>query len=245
MSSETTSIGIKELLGADAAFSPLDSGLSLVLMQVPTGVNITTYEPSAENASFYNVDDGMVMWNASYFGDEDDYKIYFSSDEFPPPISLSRTFDPESVSVGGATTVTVTVTNEGDLPIQNLTLSDLGITQIYSTVSVSGDQVLEHLELEGGESVSISYTVTFPNEGSYTFPKATLLYEYDGVTYEKRSSTGSVVVSADPVSVLSQAIADGWPYTGGVIGLVAIVGIWQIVGLVRGAKSGGGQYYEV
>ncbi len=245
VTSETVSIGIKELLYADTAFSPLESGLSMVIMQVPVGVNITSYQPAAEEASFYNEADAMVMWNATHFGDELDYKIFFSSNEFPPPIAITRTFNPASVSVGGTTEVTVTVTNEGDLAIQNLTLSDLGISQTYSKVSVSGDQVLQYLELEGGEFVSITYSVTFPNEGSYTFPKASLLYEYDGVVYEKRSSTGSVVVEADPVSVLSQAVSDGWPYTGGIIGLVAIVGIWQIFGLVRGSKSGGGQYYEV
>ncbi len=245
VTSETVSVGIKELLNADTPFSPLESGLSMVVMQVPVGVNITSYQPAAEEASFYNEADAMVMWNGTYFGDQLDYKIFFSSNEFPPPITITRTFNPTSVSVGGTTEVTVTVTNEGELAIQNLTLSDLGIGQIYSKVSVSGDQVLQYLELEGGESVSITYSVTFPNEGSYTFPKASLLYEYDGVIYEKRSSTGSVVVEADPVSVLSQAVADGWPYTGGIIGLVAIVGIWQIFGLVRGSKSGGGQYYEV
>jgi uncharacterized repeat protein (TIGR01451 family) len=243
--SETTSIGIKELLGADAAFSPLETGLSMVILQVPSGINITSYSPSAENASYYNQDDAMVMWNATYFGEQSDYEIFFESDEFPPPISIERSFNPTSVSVGGTVDVTVTVANEGTLPIQNLSLSDLGIGALYSTVTVSGDQELQALELDGGDSVSITYSVTFPNEGSYTFPKATLLYEYDGVTYEKKGKTNSVVVSADPVSVLSRAISDGWPYTGGVIGLVAIVGIWQIVGLVRGSKSGGGQYYEV
>jgi hypothetical protein len=221
VSATSTSLSIGSLIGASGTIGPLDAGLSIVLAHMPEFVNITSYEPydGPTNHSFYIEDADMLFWNSTAFGDVADYVINFEESPFPPLITIERTFSPASsgITVGGSTTVTVTVTNEGDEAISNVTLTDNGVGGIYDTITVSGTQSQSYSTIAAGASESISYTVTFANEGSYTFPKAIVEYDYDGRTFTKQSAVDGFVVEPDMVGIITQLFNDGMPYSLGIL----------------------------
>ncbi|MHA1905276.1 MAG: CARDB domain-containing protein [Candidatus Thorarchaeota archaeon] len=237
ISATSTSLSIGSLIGATGTIGPLDAGLSIVLAHMPEFVNITSYEPydGPTNHSFFIDDMNMLFWNSTAFGDVADYVINFEESPFPPLITIDRTFVPDSheLTVGGTTTVTVTVTNEGDEAISNVTLTDNGVGGIYDSITVSGTQSQSFSSIAAGASETISYTVTFSNEGSYTFPKATAEYVYDGRTFTKESKVKGFVVEPDMVGIITQLFNDGMPYSLGVVGIVALAGLISIRGILK------------
>ncbi|MHA1735431.1 MAG: CARDB domain-containing protein [Candidatus Thorarchaeota archaeon] len=242
VSSTTESLSVASLVGA-TSFSPSTEGVSVVLVNLPDFVNITSVTPFEENHTM--IDNGLVLWNATWYGTQDDYVISFQSDEFPPLVTISRTFSSESTSPGGSVQVTVTVTNEGETAIDNVQIVDDGIGDIYTTIAVSGTTSTTVPSLGPGESATITYTVTFQNEGSYTFPKASVTYEYQGRTYTKTTTADGYTVVQDVGGLVGEIISDGWPYTGGILGLIALLGVVQVVNLAKGMKGGGGGSYQV
>jgi len=228
-----------DLFGSTGTVDPLDDGISLVVANLPHNVNVTDYSPKSEalNLTFYENSTNMVFWNATGLGPQSDYTVYLNASALPPMITLERTFNPTTCAVGESTTVTVTVTNDGTDPIYNVTLQDLGLPAIYTEITPSGTTSDTWAMLGPSESQSIQYTVTFTNEGRYTFPGAVLTYDFQGYTFSKDTQNDGFTVTGDIVGLLSQAMMDGWPFTGGVIGLVALVGVYSIWGLVRGRGS--------
>jgi hypothetical protein len=185
----------------------------------------------------------MVFWNATGLGPQSDYTVYLNASALPPPITLERSFDPTTCAIGESTTVTVTVTNGGTDPIYNVTLQDVGFPAIYTEITPTGTTSNGWTVLGPGDSQSIVYTVTFTNEGRYTFPGAVLTYDFRGYTFSKDMQNDGFTVTGDLMGLLSQAVMDGWPFTGGVIGLVALVGVYSVWGLVR--SRGGGDFYQM
>ncbi|MHA1770472.1 MAG: hypothetical protein ACTSYL_12175 [Candidatus Thorarchaeota archaeon] len=233
VSSSTTEIGVASLIGASGDLVPMSGMTSMVLMHLPDTSNITYVTPYEDNYTMIDENSSMVIWNATHYGTQSDYVIHFDSDDFPPLVTIEREFSPTTTTPGGSTTVTVTVTNEGDSPINNVTISDVGFLSYYTTLSVSGETTKTFLTLGAGESQTMTYTVTFQNEGTYKFDGAQLTYTYNGVQYSKSTSVDGFTVTQGAGEVFSQMIGDGWPYTGGIIALIALVGVWQIVGIFR------------
>ncbi|MHA2380261.1 MAG: hypothetical protein ACXADS_13390 [Candidatus Thorarchaeota archaeon] len=234
-----------DLFGSTGTVDPLDDGISLVVASLPHNVNVTDYSPKNEalNLTFYENNTNMVFWNATGLGPQSDYIVYLNASDLPPLITLERTFAPETCAVGESTTVTVTVTNDGTEPVYNVTLQDLGFRAIYTNITPSVTPSGSWASLGPAESQQIQYTVTFTNEGSYTFPGAILTYDFHGYTFSKDTQNEGFPVSGDIMGLLSQAMMDGWPFTGGVIGLVALVGVYSVWGLVRG--RGGSDFYQM
>ncbi|MFW9944415.1 MAG: BatD family protein, partial [Candidatus Sifarchaeia archaeon] len=234
-----------ELLGGTGTVDPLDDGLSLVMAHMPYNVNVTDYSPKNEalNLTFWDNNTNMVFWNATGLGPQSDYIVYLNASALPPMITMERTFNPRTCAVGESTTVTVTVTNDGNDPIYNVTLQDLGFGAIYTDMAPTTTPSDTWAMLGPSESQSIQYTVTFTNEGRYTFPGAVLTYDFRGYTFSKDMQNEGFTVAGDLVGLLSQAMMDGWPFTGGVIGLVALVGVYSVWGLVR--SRGGSDFYQM
>ena len=236
-----TDLSIGSLVGATGSFSPMDDGLSIVMAVMPEGSNITGVSPDVEGLTMYESGSNLVMWNATGLGEVSDYIIEFESDDFPPEIVIERTFSPGSTVPGGSVEVTVTVTNNGIIPIENIVIVDNGVGAIYSTVDVVGTTSDTVLTLAGGASASITYTVTFVNEGKYTFPNAELTYEFNAREYHKNTVTDGYDVVADPVQLLSQMILDGMPYSGAILGIVALGALFNLNKMRKGGSSGGYQ----
>ncbi|MBD3404595.1 MAG: DUF11 domain-containing protein [Candidatus Lokiarchaeota archaeon] len=241
VSSTSTSLSIGDLLGMDS-FTPISDGWSIVLGILPSSVNVTSYTPYDEQLTMYDNTTGMVFWNASALGVQSDYILNFDEDEFPPDISLVRTFEPAIIGTGGSTQVTLTITNNGDTAISNVMVNDTGFAGLYTTPVIDGSTSDTWSTIAAGDSVTLTYTVTCPNEGSYTFPKAALSYEYETNTFVKEDGRKTLLVQADAGSIILQGIMDGMPYTAGIIGLVALVGVIQIARLAKGSGGGGGLY---
>ncbi|MFW9907627.1 MAG: CARDB domain-containing protein [Candidatus Thorarchaeota archaeon] len=239
LSASDTSLHVEDLLGVTGTLEPLPTGNSLVVAKLPYTLNITSFSPNVEGQSFYENESNMVIWNSTALGVQSDYIINFDEGEFPPQISIDREFSPDSTTPGGSTTVTVTVTNEGTDPIANLSVVDDQLAAVYSTVAVTGTTSQNFASLAAGATATITYTVTFANEGGYGFAPVEISYEFDGDTYSKRSTRQGYTVEPDIGGLLWGGIMDGMPYTGVALGVVALVGIYAIWGLT---KSRAGRY---
>jgi hypothetical protein len=235
LSTDSTSLNVETLLGVTGTLTPLPSGNSLVVTMLPEDVNVTSITPDVPNQSFYDNDSNIVFWNSTALGPQSDYIINFEAD-FPPLVTIDRSFSPLSgeIGPGGSTTVTVTVTNEGDETISNLMIVDDDLAAIYDTVTVTGTTSQNVTTLAGGASTTIVYTATFTNEGGYTFTPAELTYEYDGESFFKDSIRHGFIVGSDVGGLMMDAITDGMPYTGVALGVVGLVGIYAIMGLRSG-----------
>jgi hypothetical protein len=233
VSSSSTSLGVADLLGA-SSMPAFTSGLSVVIMDMPENANITSFTPIAGNYSFYDNTTEMVFWNATYFGAEPDYVVYFNSDDFPPLIVLERAFAPNPTVVGGSTEVTVTISNQGDAPIYNVTLNDVGVSNYYSNITVTGTTSRTIASIAPDTNETMTYTVAFVNEGSYTFPGAVMTYEYNGKDFVKSTHVDGLVVDSSIGGLLYQGLMDGMPYTGAALLVVGLVGLYSIRGIVKG-----------
>ncbi|MFQ5833493.1 MAG: hypothetical protein ACE5H4_12370 [Candidatus Thorarchaeota archaeon] len=246
LSSSDTQLDVfSDLLGSIGTVNPLTDGLSVVVVNMPYNVNVTSYTPENEalNQTYYDNASNIVFWNATALGPQTDYTLYFNASLLPPMITLERTFLPTSATVGDSVDVTVTVTNGGTEPITGLNLTDDDFMAVYPDVMATGYSPGSWSTLAPSASQSITYTVTFVNEGRYTFPSADLTYVFNGNVFSKSTRSDGFDVEADVVGLLSQMIADGWPYTGAVLGIVGLVGIYSIAGLVRG--RGGSEFYQM
>jgi hypothetical protein len=233
VSSSSTSLGVADLLGA-SSMPAFTSGLSVVIIDRPENANITSFTPIAGNYSFYDNTTERVFWNATYFGAEPDYVVYFNSDDFPPLIVLERAFAPNPTVVGGSTEVTVTISNQGDAPIYNVTLNDVGVSNYYSNITVTGTTSRTIASIAPDTNETMTYTVAFVNEGSYTFPGAVMTYEYNGKDFVKSTHVDGLVVDSSIGGLLYQGLMDGMPYTGAALLVVGLVGLYSIRGIVKG-----------
>ncbi len=245
----TTSDELKifeDLLGKPAldTISGISTGQSLVICSLPEGVNATGYSPEDEalNKTYYDQESGFVFWNASYYTDQQDYTINFEEGSFPPLITITRSFAPDTLTPGGTLDITVVVHNEGLEPIYNVSMEDLGINSLYSNLTITGTQSRNAITLEAGGSMEMTYQITFTNEGGYLFPKASLSYDYSNKTYSKTTHIDGYFVTADPLGLLMQMINDGMPFTGIAIG---VVGLGAIVNIGLMARRRGGSPYQV
>jgi hypothetical protein len=237
-----------DLLGksASSTVNALSGGQSLVGVHIPENMNLTSYSPENEagNVTFYDSGSGMVFWYATAFTNQPDYSLMFEEGNFPPLVTIERTFAPAENSPGGSTVVTVTVANHGPEDIYNVNVTDEGFADRYPLTTVTGDTYAESPSLLGGHNLTFSYTVTFPNEGRYTFDNAIVTYDFDGNTFAKQSHVQGYDVKADPIGLLSQMISDGWPYSGIMIGVVGLGAVVNIVLMMRGG-GGGSKVYQV
>ncbi|MGQ4911315.1 MAG: hypothetical protein ACP6KW_04020 [Candidatus Thorarchaeota archaeon] len=237
----------EDLLGKSPSgtVSPLDTGQSLVVMGIPSNLNLTSYSPEDEalNLTHYDNSSGMVFWNATAYASVSDYVVHFNEGDFPPLVTIERTFTPDTTTPGGSVLVTVTVTNHGTEPVYNVTIHDDGFAAQYLSTTVTGDTNTTTAILPGGSNATVTYTVQFSNEGSYAFDKAILTYEYGGETFVKSTHIDGYVVSADPLGLLSSMISDGWPFTGIALGVVGLGAIINILMMVRAGSASKG--YQV
>lgn len=235
----------EDLLGKapTSVVNGLSSGQSIVAALVPENMNVTSYSPEDEALgwTFHDENSSILFWNATAYSDVPDYTISFEAGDFPPLVSITRTFDPETTIPGGSTQVTVTVTNDGTVPIYGVNATDDSIAATYPTsVDVTGPTSGSEAILAGGASMTFTYTVTFDYEGVYAFAPASLEYSHDGNDYAKSTHVDGYTVSADPIGLLQDMFMDGMPFTALMGGGVALGAIVNIALMARG--RGGGSY---
>jgi hypothetical protein len=207
-------------------------------------MNVTSYSPEDEALgwTFHDENSSILFWNATAYSDVPDYTISFEAGDFPPLVTITRTFDPQTTIPGGSTQVTVTVTNDGTVPIYGVTVTDDSIAATYPTsVAVTGPTSGVEAILAGGASMTFTYTVTFDYEGVYAFAPASLVYSHDNNTYTKSTHVDGYTVSADPIGLLQDMFMDGMPFTALMGGAVALGAIVNIALMARG-RGGGGSY---
>jgi hypothetical protein len=237
----------EDLLGKSPTegVNSLSSGQSLVAAYLPENMNVTSYSPEDEalNRTYYDEAARIVFWNATAYTTlpDNDYILYFEEGDFPPLVTITRFFDPETTTPGGSTVVTVTVTNEGTEPVYNVSLVDDSIAATYPlSVAVTGPTSSTTAILPGGGTLAISYTVTFDFEGVYAFAPAELEYDYGNNTFSKHTHVDGYTVSADLIGLLQSMFMDGMPFTAVMVGVVGLGAIGNIARMARG--KGGGTY---
>jgi hypothetical protein len=238
----------EDLLGkpSTSVVNGLSGGQSLVGAFIPENMNLTGYSPEDEASgyTYYDANSSIVFWNATAFADQPDYTLSFTPGEFPPLVTITRTFVPDTTIPGGSTDVTVSVHNKGTEPVQNVNVTDNLIGSTYTaSVNVTGNQVGSTATLLPGAMLNITYTVTFKYEGVYAFAPAQLSYDYNNVTFSKHTHTDGYTVTADPIGLLQQMFWDGYPYTAILGGGVALGAIVNLVLMAR--RKGGGGTYQV
>ncbi len=246
LSTSSTHLNIfEDLLGKSPSdtVTGITGGQSLVVCLMPEGVNITSYVPEDEalNRTYYDNETNMVFWNATYYTNQPDYTVNFVEDSFPPLITITRVFNPETTTTGGSVQVIVAVHNAGDEAITNVSVVDNSIGTTYSSVTVTGSTSTSAATLAAGSWLNFTYTVTFQYEGGYAFAPAVMQYDYNGTTYLKQTHIDGYTVSADPFNLLIQMFNDGMPFTGIAVGLVGLGAVINIALMLRG-RGGGGSY---
>lgn len=251
LSTSSTELNIfEDLLGKSPTglINGLNDGQSLVAAYLPPNMHLTNYTPWGEDQglTYYSENSSIVFWNATAYTDVPDYTLLFTAGDFPPLVTITRSFDPETTTPGGSTTVTVTVTNEGTEAIENVSLVDNEILTTYSTESLvaTGDFDASTATLAPGGTLTITYTVTFNYEGVYAFAPAVLVYDYGNNTFTKHTHVDGFTVSADPLGLIQDLLTEtifDLPIPAILIGGVALGAIVNIVLMTR-SKGGGGTY---
>jgi hypothetical protein len=221
----------------------LTGGQSLVAAFLPDNMNVTSYSPEDEalNQTYYAVNQSLIFWNATSYTDMPDYTISFEAGDFPPLVTITRSFSPETTIPGGSTQVTVSVTNTGTEPIYDVEVVDDSIAATYLTsVEVTGSTSGSTALLAAGETLNVTYAVAFDYEGVYAFAPATLEYSHGGNNYTKHTHVDGYTVTADPIGLLQDMFMDGMPFTAAMGGAVALGAIVNIALMARG--RGGGTY---
>ncbi|MFX1484111.1 MAG: hypothetical protein ACFFCP_13100 [Promethearchaeota archaeon] len=233
----------EDLLGKSptGVVNGLTDGQSLVAAFIPPNMNLTSYSPEneTEGLTYYDVNASIVFWNTTSYTDVPDYTLNFVAGAFPPLVTITRTFDPETTTPGGSTEVTVTVTNEGTEDIHNVTLVDDTLATTYPSVTVTGTTSGSASTLTAGGTLVITYDVTFAYEGTYAFAPAVMQYDYGNNTYSKHTHIDGYKVDPDPIGLLQSMFNDGMPFTALMVGGVGLGAIVNIVRMVRGKGSGG------
>ncbi|MGY5875887.1 MAG: CARDB domain-containing protein [Candidatus Thorarchaeota archaeon] len=237
-----TEISLAEIVGASTVFDPFNNRHSVVIAGLADAANVTGITPDDSGLAF--MEGNMIFWNASglhdlpaYTSGIPDFVIEFESDDFPPMVTVTRTFNPESVTPGNTVAVRVTVENDGDDPITNVTINDSAFLDRYSTLVVAGTFQTSVTSIAPGGNTYIEYTVTFQNEGAYAFTDGVVTYDYNGNSFEKPITDEAYLVSTDITGVLLSLVQDGWPYSGMLLGLVGLGAIFNLA-RARGGKSG-------
>ncbi len=232
-----TSLSLKSLIGATGSLTPLSQN-TFIIAHLAGDVNITSVSPNDPQYTMFDPNYGSVFWNASNLGSQNDYLINFESDDYPPEIAITRAFSIDSITVGGSVEVTITVTNNADVAVSNVLISDTGLAPLYPTADVSGDTTMSVSTLAPHENVTMTYTVTFANEGGYLFPGAILSYEYNSRTFTKSTPDDGFTVNPDAGAVAGQVIGDAMEQfpeiTLGIFALIALTGIYSVLGIIKG-----------
>ena len=236
-----TELKLGTVVGANS-FEPYPDKNSIIICMLPETANITGISPNTAG-SFWEPNSTLILWNATQLGTQSDYIVYFQSDSFPPKITVDRTFDPTSLTEAGTVDVTVTVTNDGDFPITNVTIDETPLISRYPNLVITGPLSRNIAVIPNGESRVMEYSVTFPNEGAYGFIGGTVTYTYEGRQYSKDIPNESFVIPGSFIGDIMSLITDGWPYSGMALGIIALGAVVNIAR--RGGGAGSGKVYQV
>ncbi len=180
-------------------FTLVDGG-SLTFGNLPKGVSYTITETNAQGANQTKIDGtvdsdravtGTIGTASRFVLDTPEYE--FTNEYLMPEtgIDLEKSVSSSSVRENGTVTYTLVVTNTGDTALEGITLSDtmlgsandgsLSVTSggsnlSYNIDSETGDMTFTEFSLLKGASITITYTHTFTNRGTYTNDAAVVGY---------------------------------------------------------------------
>jgi len=159
---------------------------------------------------------------------EQDFDLAFWFRRATAGISISREVSATSLQRGQVVTVIVTVENMGDLPLFDVTVSDLSGILSGAFVLVEGSASLFCPRLESGESLIMEYAMMAVQVGQVVLDGATVTAR-DLLAGEHVASTGDVTVSIGSGLLASEVLL----IAGGAGAAVALVVLLILARLLR------------
>lgn len=207
------SLDLLELLGQQSVSFSLSSDLSFITLVTPNNtrpgdlnpnVAVCTNQPedSYVLSLYVHLLKGLGIIEITHDPSPGVEAMRVSTSlSLPPRVVLEKTLSSLNAAVGQTLTVTVTATNRGSQPVQNLKVSDKGLVSTYGkNVKVEGETGMRQDTLGPGQSTSITYTVKPENPGVYTLRPATATYNYSEQSYS--SLSGRRYLSTGPPNIL-------------------------------------------
>ena len=212
--SEEEGFDLLSLLGVEeeASFSD-DSDMSLVLLVAPNGTDIGGEEgvPNVKITTSLPLDDPKIAFiyeTLSNLGlltlaspgegvEPSSFQISVTGVTLPLNVEVSKTVSTQSASPHGAVEVTITIRNEDDETMTNVSVDDATAISRYSLGArlTSGTTTGQWSEIGPGQSRSISYTLELGQIGVYSLSPANIAYTHEEKSFSETSDWLEVSVA--------------------------------------------------
>ena len=220
--SEEEGLDLLSLLGVEeeASFSD-DSDMSLVLLAASNGTDIGGEEgvPNVKITTSLPLDDpkiefiyemlsnlGLLTLASPGEGVEpSSFQISVTGVTLPLNVEVSKTVSTQSASPHGAVEVTITIRNEDDEAMTDVSVDDATAIAGYSLGArlTSGTTSEQWSEISPGQSRSISYTLELGQSGVYSLSPANITYTHEEKKFSEASDWLEVSVASPSAIAMS------------------------------------------
>jgi hypothetical protein len=206
-------------LGFQTDISPDPAAnVSLVTLTFPRVT--TVYSPLGPNPYYDSAQSTYYLYVNGTTGAATDLYANFTF-PFAPNIVLNKTVNPVMGSVDLTRTVTLTLQNLDNTPVENLTLTDPETYQPYLAslqLTPSGTQTIQESIFASNESRVLSYTATPRSSGTYVLSPAIadffwLASNGTWIRYTVKTTETVLTSTSGPTTQFRNTINDLWPYS--------------------------------
>ena len=188
----------------------LSNNESLTVTDPTTGDVVTTITLDAEKSAAYTVtyvvqpsDSGDTLVNMAVLKDGDTKKDEGSSDgvKIDPAVTVDKTVDKTTASVGDKLTYTITVTSNASVELKNVVVTD-------ELLGMTGDKAITIASLPAGETWSQTYTYTVKSsDAGKKLVNTAIASTEDGKELDRDSTDGtSIRVPSKPTKPSQPAL---------------------------------------
>ena len=159
---------------------------------------------------------------------------------FPPALLITKTITPDRVMPGGTVQVTLTLkNNESTETVYNIHVDDSHSWDLYLStpfpVTVTGDTSASYTSLGPGDTVTLTYQVRLPVEGSYISQPANVIFEDSGGTeYHKTTNKAYAVASYSNVIEFLLVILSSLPLSLPLLLIFGLMALYFVIWLIKG-----------
>jgi hypothetical protein len=211
--SEEEGFDLLSLLGEEEASFSDDSDMSLVLLAAPNGTDIGGEEgvPNVKITTSLPLDDpkiefiyemlsnlGLLTLASPGEGVEpSSFQISVTGVTLPLNVEVSKTVSTQSASPHGTVEVTITIINEDDEAMTDVSVDDATAISRYSLGArlTSGTTSGQWSKISPGQSRTISYTLELGQSGVYSLSPANITYTHEEKKFSEASDWLEVPVA--------------------------------------------------
>jgi len=179
-------LSLSELLGVEElSFSPDAAASNLLILIMNTTIGTPIYGKLYTTIPLKHPPAGMMVETLPQGASIPASALSATFEAaLPPEIEVVKTVSPTVVNPGEEVTVTVTIENLGEEPVEAVYLNDSQTACHYPiSLEISGSTAEDFGGIEPGGSRSITYRLTPRAGGIYTLSPAVVSYRWRGETY--------------------------------------------------------------